>query len=72
MNSEKEQFLSLKMTPARLGMQETAWFLGFFSASDSHADSRGFIKNSWGTRQQTAVSFLQPLSLKTSAGIRSG
>lgn len=29
MNSEKEQFLSLKMVPARLGMQETAWFLGF-------------------------------------------
>jgi hypothetical protein len=29
MNSEKEQFLSLNMAPARLGVQEAAWFLGF-------------------------------------------
>src|SRR5262245_51014786 len=29
MNPERKEFLSLKVAPARLNMEETAWFLGF-------------------------------------------
>lgn len=29
MNPERERFLNLKTTPARLNAEETAWFLGF-------------------------------------------
>lgn len=29
MNPERAQFLNLKRTPARLGMEEAAWHLGF-------------------------------------------
>ena len=29
MNPERRDFLSLKVAPARLNMEETAWFLGF-------------------------------------------
>ena len=29
MNPERREFLSLKVAPARLNMEETAWFLGF-------------------------------------------
>ena len=29
MNPDRKEFLSLKVAPARLNVQETAWFLGF-------------------------------------------
>jgi len=31
MNDERQEFLNMKTYPARLNMQEAAWFLGFAS-----------------------------------------
>ena len=44
MNQEKRDFLSLKTLPARLGITETAWFLGFTEHDISPLISAGLLK----------------------------
>ena len=44
MNLEKREFLSLFTLPARLGIVETAWFLGFSEHDVSTLVSAGLLK----------------------------
>jgi hypothetical protein len=44
MNSERLEFLTLKIPPARLTPQETAWFLGFSLKEISMLTSEGLLK----------------------------
>jgi hypothetical protein len=44
MQQDKEQFLNLKMHPARLKVEEAAWFLGFSPHEIPHLVSDGILK----------------------------
>lgn len=44
MNTERHDFLSLKIPPARLTPQEAAWFLGFSLKEISVLISKGILK----------------------------
>lgn len=44
MNQAKKDFLSLVTPPARLGIEETAWFLGFNAHDISVLVSSGLLK----------------------------
>src|SRR5882724_6003162 len=44
MNQEKKDFLTLVTLPARLGITETAWFLGFTEHDISALVSAGLLK----------------------------
>jgi hypothetical protein len=43
-NSDKEQFLSLKMPPARLNAEQAAWYLGFSAHEIPILVSEGLLK----------------------------
>jgi len=44
MNQEKKDFLSLRNLPARLGIMETAWYLGFGENDITVLVSAGLLK----------------------------
>lgn len=44
MNQEKREFLSLTILPARLGIIETSWFLGFSENDIATLVSAGLLK----------------------------
>ena len=44
MNPEREKFLNLKAPPARLNVEETAWYLGFAPHDIPVLVSRGLLK----------------------------
>lgn len=44
MNHEREQFLALETKPARLSVEETAWYLGFNESEISILLALGMLK----------------------------
>lgn len=44
MNSQREQFLNLKVTPARLTAEEAAWYLGFQAHEIPILVAKGLLK----------------------------
>ena len=44
MNSQREQFLNLKVTPARLTAEEVAWYLGFQAHEIPILVAKGLLK----------------------------
>jgi hypothetical protein len=44
MNSEKEQFLNLRIAPARLSVEQAAWYLGFSAHEIPILVSEGLLK----------------------------
>jgi len=44
MNPEREKFLNLKTVPARLTVEETAWYLGFASHDIPILTANGLLK----------------------------
>lgn len=64
MNQAKKEFLSLAIPPARLGIQETSWLLGFNDHDISVLISAGLLKP-LGRPASTGSKFFATVELQT-------